>query len=230
MILRNPTEKSATECAPGDILQKPINQAKIRATLDPFSLLVEMISHGIVCTSPECRLVAKEGAPKTKILIAEDNTLNFLITQKMLTSAGYECHQATNGYEVLQQLSRGCFSLVLMDCMMPQLDGYATTKLIRESCLPSTNADTLAGTENAPRTQTHTMRRGSGSGLGRRQSMSIATIPRGIPVVAMTANAMRGDREKCLSVGMDDYISKPFQKQQLLDIVQKWLPVQSPQQ
>eukprot|EP00026_Physarum_polycephalum_P003521 Phypoly_transcript_03534.p1 GENE.Phypoly_transcript_03534~~Phypoly_transcript_03534.p1 ORF type:complete len:709 (+),score=60.63 Phypoly_transcript_03534:157-2127(+) len=97
--IRNPTEKHDTECVPaGDLVMKPINQAKIRATLDPFNLLVEMITHGAICTSPECRLVAKEEAPKTKILIAEDNTLNYLITQKMLSSAGYECHQACNGY------------------------------------------------------------------------------------------------------------------------------------
>ena len=91
MVIRNSVEKHDTECVPtGDLVQKPINQAKVRATLDPFTLLVscpdlvhksfsvltlrqqvQMISHGIACTSPECRRVIKEDAPKTKILIAE---------------------------------------------------------------------------------------------------------------------------------------------------------------
>jgi len=64
-------------------------------------------------------------------------------------------------------------------------------------------------------------RRGSVCGGGRRPS--IAAIPPSIPVIAMTANAMRGDKEKCLLAGMNDYISKPFQKQQLIEIVQKWV-------
>lgn len=266
VLIRNPVEKHDTECVPtGDMVQKPINQAKIRASLDPFNLLVEMISNGIVCAIPECARATKDVTPKSKILIAEDNTLNFLITQKMLSSAGYECHQASNGYEVLQQLSRGCYSLVLMDCMMPRLDGYATTKMIREA--PANPADAAcaaaaaasaaaltpiaelpcpaelipiagspragaptkmreadAGSEDSARAPPPMGRRGSACAGGRRRSLSIASIPRGIPVIAMTANAMRGDREKCLSVGMNDYISKPFQKQQLLDIVQKWVP------
>lgn len=226
------------------VIYKPINQAKLRAALDPINIMVELTA--VNDTNVESADIPSEStAPKVRILVAEDNTLNFLITQKMLSSAGYECHQATNGYEVLQQLTKANYNLVLMDCMMPRLDGYATTKMIRSAdTLCDQRRSSVAGTsERRGSMCTGTVsdlrrssvcivgdakhegeHRGIVCNTGRRAS--IVPIPPNLPVIAMTANAMRGDKEKCLMAGMDDYISKPFQKQQLIEIVKKWLPKQ----
>jgi CheY-like chemotaxis protein len=103
----------------------------------------------------------------------------------MLQSFGCSVDIACNGYEALQALTRKSYDLVLMDCMMPDMDGYAATAEIR-----------------------------------RRQSSG--QLPH-FPVIALTANAIEGDREKCLIAGMDDYLSKPFKAEALLRVVKSWV-------
>jgi CheY-like chemotaxis protein len=91
----------------------------------------------------------------------------------------------TGNSEELELLPRADYSLILMDCQMPEIDGYETTAIIREQ-----------------------------EGDRRR-----------IPIVAMTANAMSGDRERCLAVGMDDYISKPIERTRLAEVLRRWVPL-----
>jgi len=119
-----------------------------------------------------------------RILIAEDNPVNQAYTQEILTQMGAEVVTAINGKEALSHITRESFDLVLMDCQMPILDGYETTRRIR-----------LMQQE--------------------------AGLPR-FPVIALTANAMKGDREKCLAAGMDDYLAKPVRKEVLREAVLYW--------
>ena len=120
-----------------------------------------------------------------RILMAEDNPVNQRLAVAMLEMLGMEAVLANNGREAVQQAATGDFDLILMDCQMPEMDGYEATRRIREA---------------------------ESGGGGR------------IPIVALTANAMQGDREKCLEAGMDDYLSKPFTLQQLGEVLHHWLP------
>lgn len=121
-----------------------------------------------------------------RVLLAEDNEINQELARELIRLAGCECDCVNNGQEALQAVENGGYSLVFMDCMMPDMDGYTTTRIIRSE-------------EN---------RRG---------------VPR-LPIVAMTANAMAGDREACLAAGMDDYLSKPLDPGSVVSMLRRWLP------
>jgi len=115
-----------------------------------------------------------------RLLVAEDNLVNQKVAIGLLRKLGYACEVASNGLEALRALDERSFDLVLMDCQMPECDGYEATRRIR--------------------------------GLGLR-----------VPIVAMTANAMSGDRERCLEAGMDDFLTKPVSPAALKDALEKWL-------
>src|SRR5690606_31813424 len=125
------------------------------------------------------------GGRAPRLLLVEDNPVNLLVAQKLLSVLGYTCDTATNGELALQRLSASEYDMVFMDCQMPVLDGYTATRRWRE----------------------HEASRG-----GRR-----------LPIVAMTANVMAGDRQRCLDAGMDDYLSKPVAREQLEACLQRWL-------
>lgn len=118
------------------------------------------------------------------LLVVDDNAINQKVAVKMLEKLGYRINVAGNGKEALLALARQTYHLVFMDCQMPELDGFETTKLIR--------AHEQAGQH--------------------------------LPIIAMTANAMAGDREHCISAGMDDFVSKPVKSQDLQTMLTKWLP------
>jgi two-component system sensor histidine kinase/response regulator len=118
------------------------------------------------------------------ILIVEDNDVNQILAVRMLERRGYETEVVGDGRQALHALGRRPYAAVLMDCQMPEMNGYdATSELRRRE---------LVGT--------HT------------------------PVIAMTAHAMRGDREKCLASGMDDYLAKPLKPDELDRILRRWAP------
>ncbi len=121
---------------------------------------------------------------RRRLLLAEDNLVNQKVALKMLSKFGYAAEAVESGLEVLAAMDRGTYDLVLMDCQMPEMDGYQAAVEIRK-------------------------REGKG---------------RHVPIVALTANAMEGDRERCLQTGMDDYVSKPIEPKTLLATLQRWLP------
>ncbi len=119
-----------------------------------------------------------------RILIAEDNTINQIVAMGQLKKLGCHADAVANGNEVLDALRSVSYDLVLMDCQMPELDGYETSRLIRRSpTMPFFN----------------------------------------IPIIAMTANAIKGDKERCLEAGMNDYISKPVKIAALATTLEAWL-------
>lgn len=120
----------------------------------------------------------------TSILLVEDNITNQKLALLQLKKLGLIIKLASNGQEAVDMLSTNHFSLILMDCQMPILDGFEATRKIRD----------------------------------------IEKIKGGhIPIIAMTANAMQGDKEKCLEAGMDDYISKPVKVSELHEKTKKWI-------
>ncbi len=121
---------------------------------------------------------------KELILVAEDHPINQEVALLLLKTLGFEAHIANNGREALELLERIPYALVFMDCQMPELNGFETTRTIRK-------LETRTG--------------------------------RHIPIVAMTAHAIEGSREQCLSAGMDDYVSKPFNQQILKQMINKWI-------
>jgi PAS domain S-box-containing protein len=121
---------------------------------------------------------------KFRILVAEDNSVNQTIAVRMLQKLGYYADVAANGHEALDALRNAPYDLVLMDCQMPECDGYEATRLIR-------------------------------------QSTSLEC--RDITILAMTANAMSGDTEKCLAAGMDGYLSKPISLSKLEGVLETFL-------
>jgi CheY-like chemotaxis protein len=123
-------------------------------------------------------------AAARRVLVAEDNPVNQVVATKILEKLGIASRLATNGEEAIAIAQEGGFDLILMDCQMPVVDGFAATRAIRSA--------EAAGTR--------------------------------IPIIALTANAMQGDRERCLEAGMDDYLSKPLDPRLLRAAVERWAP------
>ncbi len=133
----------------------------------------------------------------TRILLAEDNPVNRDVVLGMLEGLGAAVEAVDDGARAVAAVARGAYDVVLMDCQMPGMDGYEATRAIRG-----------AGTGRG--------QRGNGGGNGS------AGKGRRPAIVAMTASAMSGERERCLAAGMDDYLSKPFSREQLLAVVDRW--------
>ena len=125
----------------------------------------------------------------TRILMVEDNDINQLVAEGILDNIGLTCDVAANGQQCLDTLNASSeqdpYTVILMDCQMPVMDGYEATGAIRKGA------------------------------AGDRY--------KGVPIIALTANAMIGDRDKCLAVGMNDYMSKPIETQLLQKMLMHWL-------
>jgi CheY-like chemotaxis protein/HPt (histidine-containing phosphotransfer) domain-containing protein len=117
-----------------------------------------------------------------RVLLAEDHEINRMVAAELLRRAGCQTTMAVNGREAFEISGREAFDVVLMDCQMPELDGFAATKLIR-------------------------------------QRESASSRPVHIPIIALTANAIKGDRELCLAAGMDGYVTKPIEPDELFKAI-----------
>lgn len=143
-------------------------------------------------------------AQHRRLLIVEDNHVNQKVAIRMVEKLGYKADVVGNGLEALDALGNLPYDLVLMDCQMPEMDGYEATREIRKR-------------ETAILPDTHSMIRGVSS-----QGKIVKREGR-LPIIAMTANAMKGDREKCLEAGMDDFISKPVKIDGLKTMLDLWI-------
>jgi CheY-like chemotaxis protein len=122
-------------------------------------------------------------APKrARVLLVEDNSVNQLVALGQLRKLGHDCVIAASGAEALAALPDGQFDVVLMDCSMPDMDGYETTRRMRQ----------------------------------------LDTVAAQIPIIAITAHALPGEREKCLAAGMNDYLAKPVAMEQLGAMIKLW--------
>jgi PAS domain S-box-containing protein len=130
------------------------------------------------------RHTLREARNRSRVLLAEDNAVNQVLTVRLLERRGYVVSVAGDGRQALRALEKEDFDLVLMDIQMPEMDGFETTAAIRE---------------RERSTHRHT------------------------PIIAMTANALKGDEERCLSAGMDAYVSKPIRTNDLFVTIEKVL-------
>ncbi len=130
--------------------------------------------------------LSTEQKQSIRILLTEDSVMNQTVALRILeVKLGYRADIADNGLEAIEALSKEDYDLVLMDCQMPEMDGYDATRAIRD---PNSSV------------RNHN-----------------------IPIIAMTANAMKGDRDKCINAGMDDYVSKPISPQKLAKAIERTL-------
>ncbi|MBA3613953.1 MAG: response regulator [Nitrospirales bacterium] len=150
------------------------------------------------------RFSAKElGQHSTiRLLVADDHQVNQQLAVLLLERMGFRCDVVWNGHEAVEASLKHPYGLILMDCHMPEMDGYEATKKIRrrEELYAQSLAKNISpfDTSDPP--------------------------PHRIPIVALTANAMQGDKEKCLLAGMDDYLTKPLRPESLQAMLQTWLP------
>jgi PAS domain S-box-containing protein len=171
-------------------LVKPVRQTAL------YRCLVNvMAGPSAAIASPRVADVPTDAAPRRilgNLLLAEDNPVNQAVALGVLELEGYRVTVVDNGKEAVDAYAQGSFDLVLMDCQMPEMDGYEASKIIREK-----------------ERQSNTKR---------------------VPIIALTANAMNQDREKCLNAGMDDYLSKPYGRLQMRDVLNRWVPQTAPTQ
>ena len=131
-----------------------------------------------------------------RVLLAEDNPVNQTVAQNMIAAIGCDLTIVSTGAQAVSALAASHFDVVLMDCQMPEMDGFAATAAIRAA-----EAQRSAG----------------GGGAADKR-------PAHVPIVAVTAHAMEGDREASLAAGMDDYLAKPFSLDGLRAVLQRWIP------
>ena len=140
-----------------------------------------------------------KASQRGRVLVVEDNFVNQKVAAKMLEREGYRVDVAANGREAVEAVARIAYAVVFMDCQMPEMDGYDVTRAIREweSSLVTRDAQD----ESRETIGTHR-----------------------VPIIAMTANALKGDREQCLAAGMDDYLAKPVRREDLAAVLARWQP------
>ena len=163
-------------------LTKPLRKLELH---DCIALVLGQALIGPISTLVTRHVVNELARKSARILVAEDNVINQKVVQAMLGKMGFRSDVVSNGFEAIEALAAIPYDLVLMDCQMPELDGFNATRQIR-------------------------------------MEASCANEPP-IPIIALTANAMKGDREKCLESGMDDYLAKPIKASDLRDKIDYWL-------
>ena len=168
-------------------LPRPIKQSVLLDSLDQITSHPQGLQRKSRRITLEMALKSRHIPAKRTglILIADDNPINQQVVSLHLANLGFESNAVCNGNEAIEALRGQDYSLVFMDCQMPDLDGMEATRLIRQG----------------------------EAGTGRH-----------VPIVAMTAHAMKGDRDNCIAAGMDDYISKPIDEDALKAVLDRLIP------
>ncbi|MDR3615688.1 MAG: PAS domain S-box protein [Candidatus Obscuribacterales bacterium] len=183
------TRESKYHSSPDNLIEtmklsiEPIFKAPLDLNYRARTIDSRMLSSSLHGEVPGGAIFAGTSSNGVRILLAEDNVVIQKMAVKQLQKLGYEVDVVSNGREVLQAVTNKNYSIVLMDCQMPDIDGFAATRAIRSL---ETNND------------------------------------RHLPIIAITASAMQGDRESCFAAGMDDYLSKPVDQNKLQAILEKW--------
>jgi|GEM_PF-2821497 len=161
-------------------IAKPIAQSSLYRTLvEVVNQDIGIINHSLITPSFE-----QYQKFDVDVLVVEDNLTNQLVATKILEKLGVTATVVANGQEAITALQVMDYSLVFMDCLMPEMDGYQATNIIRQSQMSNSQ----------------------------------------VPIIAMTANALNGDKEKCLAVGMNDYLSKPLNVKVMAKMLSAWVP------
>ena len=160
-------------------LSKPVKMHELHATL--LSLFEKNTQTELLPQAVPANNVEKASEPAS-IMVADDDPINMLLISEVLRRMGFEVIQVTNGKEALDRLPHCDPVMIFMDVNMPEMDGYTTTRQIRQLPEPYRN----------------------------------------IPIIALTADAMKGDREKCLEAGMNKYISKPFRLEEIDEVLRSY--------
>jgi signal transduction histidine kinase/CheY-like chemotaxis protein/HPt (histidine-containing phosphotransfer) domain-containing protein len=165
------------------VLTKPVRHLELKNILT----MMFHFDHASVNYTPIVPVAEAETNPiKIRVAVAEDNLVNATVVMGLLKKMNLEAYACENGLELLELLKHTPCNMIIMDCLMPQMDGYEATVAIR------------AGK--------------SGDAL------------RNVVIIALTANALKGDREKCLAYGMDDYLSKPIHTETFMQKIKQWIP------
>ncbi len=162
-------------------LVKPVRPSRLFNTLT--SLLTPPLTEATLPTPETTEASPSPTTQTVRILMAEDNIVNQKVALRQLHNLGYAADVVSNGAEAVVAWETVGYDLILMDCQMPEMDGFEATRQIRQRELT---------------TATH------------------------IPIIALTANAMPEDRQRCFDAGMDDYLSKPVRKQDLANKLEQW--------
>ena len=186
-----------------NLVTKPIRRGQL------YDALVQVLPSGSTAVSgpqsaPPLAALPAAGKMRGNILVAEDNVVNQKVAVRTLEKLGFQVDVASNGLETLEALERKRFDLVLMDCQMPKMDGFEASRAIRRI---------------EEQIRKGVMGAAPDSSYGKKHRRT-----QRIPIVALTANAMKGDREHCLEAGMDDYLSKPIQSQRVIEMMDNFLP------
>jgi PAS domain S-box-containing protein len=184
--------EEAREIGTQACLTKPVSRSKL------LEILLSICSpqpHESMLTSDNLEApLEKKARFEGNVLLAEDNLINQKVAKTMLMSLGLNVDVAANGLEAFGALKLKPYDLILMDCQMPEMDGYETSRKIREY----------------------------------EASLFLENRRPHVPIIALTAHAMKGDRELCIAAGMDDYLSKPFSAKTLTESIERWLPGEKP--
>lgn len=218
MLQRGHAEQARQAGAMG-YLPKPVRHDELRDCLRTVLGLTEGPAPkdaptGSVVAQLVTRHMVAENVQHRRVLVVEDNIVNQKLAVRMVEKLGYQPDVVENGQEALTALAKGDYAAILMDCQMPVMDGFETTRNIREREASGTVSS--FGSQVSDSNQENSIDQ-------HETSDSKLETHRHIPIIAVTANAMQGDRERCLATGMDDYLAKPIKLDELRSALARWV-------